>query len=88
MVGTSNTAKLFAVGALCLLAFAAIPGAHARLGGTASPARKLAGKRCCNAAGEAACIAACAAAPLGLPVCLSDACYGPNGCDFSPECGK
>ena len=64
---------LLAVGALCLLAFAAAP-AHAS-------------KHCCNAAGEAACITACASV-LGMPVCMSDACYGPNGCDFSPSCGS
>ena len=49
--------------------------------------RKLSasGKKCGNAAGEAACISACASV-VGMPLCLSDACYGPNGPDFT--CGK
>ena len=38
-----------------------------------------------NAAGEAACISSCATL-VGMPICLSDACYGPNGPDFSPSC--
>ena len=113
----SKNMTLFAVGALALLAFAAVP-AQARLGGSVLPvdntipageiefmegfgpgeqipdikalqaafgARKLSGKRCGSSSGEAACIAACASL-VGMPVCLSDACYGPNGPDFS--CGK
>ena len=28
------------------------------------------------------------ASVVGKPVCLSDACFGPNGPDFSPSCGK
>ena len=82
----TNKSMVF-VSALCLLAFAAAP-AHALLRGAADsqPARQL-HKRCGNAAGEAACISACASVAL-LPVCLSDACYGPNGPDFSPNCGK
>ena len=40
-------------------------------------------RACGNAAGEAACITACAT--LILPVCLADSCYGPNGPDF--KCG-
>ena len=50
-----------------------------------SAPRKLSKKRCGNAAGEAACVTACASL-LGMPICLSDACYGPNGPDFSPSC--
>ena len=81
----TNKSMVF-VSALCLLAFAAAP-AHALLRGAADsqPARQL--KRCGNAAGEAACITACASV-AGMPICLSDACYGPNGPDFSPNCGK
>ena len=44
---------------------------------------------CGDSAGEAACIAACLSV-VGLPVCLSDACYpvGGGGPDFSPSCGR
>ena len=73
--------KLFLCVALCL---AVVPGTHA----AGLRGRELSGKKCGNAAGEAACIAACAMPPVSLAICLSDACYGPNGPDFSPSCGK
>mgnify|MGYP003308927247 CR=1 FL=1 len=63
--------------------------AQARLGSShkTSAPRKL--TTCGTAAGEAACIAACASVnPAGIAICLSNACFGPDGPDFNPNCGK